>query len=242
MTLKVLIADDAADIAETVAFGVRMIWPDAQVTIAANGQQALDQFYAIQPDIVVLDVVMPPPDGLEVCRRIRSMSHVPIMMLTVLDTPLDTARALDLGADDFLTKPYDHLELLARLRALVRRAGMASSADAPLFTTGALTINFATREVTIHGTVVRLTSTEYRLLEVLAQHAGAVVPHQQLLEHVWGPKYVHDVQYVKVFVWRLRQKLGDQAEDARFIQTEWGEGYRLAVSHPQSDGRQTLSA
>ncbi|MDQ3638858.1 MAG: response regulator, partial [Actinomycetota bacterium] len=122
MTLKLLIAEDARDVAEVIAFGMRMVWPDCRVRITVNGEEAIKRFAEEQPDLVVLDVSMPPPDGFEVCRRIREISGVPILMLTVRDGTLDKVRALDLGADDYLTKPFDHLELLARLRALLRRA------------------------------------------------------------------------------------------------------------------------
>jgi len=121
--LKLLIADDARDVAEVIAFGARMTWQDCQIAIAASGDEALHLFEKIVPDLVVLDVAMPAPDGFEVCRRIRAASSAPILMLTVRDAILDKVRALDLGADDYLTKPFDHLELLARLRALARRTG-----------------------------------------------------------------------------------------------------------------------
>jgi len=120
---KLLVADDARDVAEVIAFGARMTWQDCQIAIAASGDEALHLFEEILPDLVVLDVAMPAPDGFEVCRRIRAASSVPILMLTVRDSIIDKVRALDLGADDYLTKPFDHLELLARLRALARRAG-----------------------------------------------------------------------------------------------------------------------
>jgi len=123
--LKLLIADDAADVAEAIAFGARMTWPGCQVTIASDGMDVLHAFAADPPDLVVLDVAMPAPDGFEVCRRIRMTSRVPVLMLTVRDAMLDKVRALDLGADDYLTKPFDHLELLARLHALAPRGGRA---------------------------------------------------------------------------------------------------------------------
>lgn len=227
--LKILIAEDAPDVAEVVAFGARMTWPDCQVTIAGNGQDALHRFEEEQPDLVILDVSMPPPDGFEVCHQIRQTSTVPILMLTVRDTTLDKVRALDLGADDYLTKPFDHLELLARLRALVRRSTGSARMTGPTFTAGDLTCDFATHEVRMHGSVVPLTPTEYRLLETLVQHAGTIVTHDVLLEQVWGPEYAGASHYVKVFVRRLRQKLGDDPEHPRYIHTEWGIGYRF---HP----------
>ena len=180
---------------------------------------------------MVLDVSMPPPDGFEVCRRIRESSQVPILMLTVHDATLDKVRALDLGADDYLTKPFDHLELLARLRALVRRASGPSARPDADIQVGDLSLDSATHEVKVRGEVVRLTSTEYRLLEELVRQAGRVLPHRYLLERVWGPEYVGDAHYLKVFVRRLRQKLGDDPEHPRYIGTEWGIGYRFL--HPR---------
>ncbi len=228
MTLKLLIAEDAGDVAEVVAFGMRMVWPDCRVRTAVNGEEAIKRFAEEQPDLVVLDVSMPPPDGFEVCRRIREISGVPILMLTVRDGTLDKVRALDLGADDYLTKPFDHLELLARLRALLRRAGRPPAGARVAM--GDLSLDCATREVRLRGEVVKLTSTEYRLLEELVRHTGTVLPHRHLLEQVWGPGYVGDTHYLKVFVRRLRSKLGDDSEHPRYIQTEWGIGYRFLPS------------
>ena len=238
MTLRVLIADDARDVAEVVAFGARMNWPDCAVTLADDGEEALRRFQEERPDLVILDVSMPPPDGYEVCRRIRSLSSVPILMLTVHDETLDKVRALDLGADDYLTKPFDHIELLARMRALVRRSasgagrGPAESALSPAtgrFVADGFDLDFATREVCVSGRRVLLTSTEYRLLEALVRGAGTAVSHRALLERAWGPEYGGDTQYLKVFIGRLRRKLGDDPEHPHFIQTEWGIGYRFVA-------------
>ncbi len=231
MSLKLLIAEDTSDVAEVVTFGARMTWPDCQVTVATNGQEALQAFADDPPDLVVLDVSMPPPDGFEVCRRIREASQVPILMLTVHDTTLDKVRALDLGADDYLTKPFDHLELLARLRALVRRSSHGPGPHGPVFTAGDFSLDFNSHEVRVRGEVVPLTSTEYRLLEELVRHAGMVLTHRVLLEHVWGPEYTRDTHYLKVFIRRLRQKLGDDGEQQGYIQTEWGTGYRFVQPH-----------
>ncbi len=227
MTLKLLIAEDAPEIARAVAYGARLTWPGCRVEIAADGAEALRRFIAEPADLVVLDVQMPPPDGFEVCRRIRKLSQVPILMLTVRDSTLDKVHALDLGADDYLTKPFDHLELLARLRALMRRAGVKPRPPSPTFTASELSIDFAAREVRVRGEEVRLTPTEYRLLEELVRRAGAVVPHEVLLEQVWGPAYVTAPQHLKVFVRRLRTKLGDDPEDPRYIHTVRGVGYRF---------------
>ncbi len=232
MSFKLLVAEDARDIAEVVAFAARMTWPDCEVTLAASGEEAL-RYFAEQPvDLVVLDVTMPPPDGFEVCRLIRGQSQVPILMLTVHDATLDKVRALDLGADDYLTKPFDHLELLARLKALMRRAQRTLVTSDTIFTVRDFSLDYSTHEVRVRGEVVALTATEYRLLEHLVRHAGKVLPHGVLLEQVWGPEYVGDTHYLKVFVRRLRQKLGDAPDQPGYIQTEWGIGYRFAAPQP----------
>ncbi len=227
MAPKLLIAEDDKDVAEIVAFAARMNWSDCHVLIATDGQEALRLFKEEQPDIVILDVSMPPPNGFEVCQRIRQHSSVPILMLTAREATVDKVRALDLGADDYLTKPFDHLELLARLRALLRRGVQLSAEGEADFSVDRLTINFATHEVCLEGEVIALTATEYRLLEELVRHAGTALPHQLLLERIWGPEYVNDIHYIKVFIRRLRQKLHDDADKPRYIQTVWGIGYRF---------------
>lgn len=234
----VLVADDEREIADLVGFGARINWPECRVITARSGSEALDYFEQEKPDLVVLDIMMPEPDGFEVCRRIRETSQVPILMLTARGATGDRIRALDLGADDYLIKPFEHLELLARLKALARRAQAhvaptqeQDAAETPArnfdLVFGDLAINSANREVHLQGEFVPLTSTEYRLLEELARNAGTVLTHQVLLERVWGPEYVGEDHYLKVFVRRLRRKLADDADHPRFIQTEWGIGYRF---------------
>jgi len=228
MVRTVLIAEDAPDVADVISFSVRMTWPGCEVVIAESGAEAIERFQEQPPDLVILDVAMPPPNGFDVCRHIRERSNVPIMMLTVQDATVDKVRAFDLGADDYLTKPFDSVELLARLRSLVRRS-TGSAQSEPGYVHEDLSINFATRQVLLRGEVVRFTSTEYRLLEELAKNAGRVVPHQLLLDKVWGPDWVADPNYLKVFVRRLRQKLGDDSQQPHYIHTEWGQGYRMTA-------------
>lgn len=229
MTYKLLIADDAHDIAEVIAIAVRLDWPDCSVHIATDGQEALRCFAQEQPDLVILDVSMPALDGFEVCQRIRETSPVPILMLTVHARTQDKVRALDLGADDYLTKPFDHLELLARLRALARRATGHVVNSSSRLRVGDLALDVTTHRVQVGGKVVHLTATEYRLLEELVRHAGRLLSHQFLLKQVWGPEYVGDTHYLKVFVRRLRQKLHDDAEHPRYIETARGIGYRFVA-------------
>lgn len=225
MTLKLLVAEDDRDVAEVVAFGARMAWPGCEVRVASDGRQAIRHFEEERPDLVVLDVSMPPPDGFEVLQRLREVSRVPILMLTVRDSTLDKVRALDLGADDYLTKPFDHLELLARLRALVRRS-LTPVSPGPEVAVGDLSLNPATREALVDGRSVRLTPTEYRLLEALTRHPNKVLPHRYLLAQVWGPGYGGNEHYLKVFVGRLHRKL-DSPDQPRYIKSEWGIGYRF---------------
>lgn len=231
--MRILIAEDAPDVAEVVAFSARLTWPDASVTTAGGGAEALAAFAAQPADLVILDVNMPPPDGYAVCQQIRATSDVPILMLTVRDSIIDKMRGFDLGVDDYLTKPFDHLELMARMRAVMRRATGHSGSGGAL-TVDDLTLDESTRMVVVGGESVALTATECRLLAFLMQHAGTVLPHQRILEQVWGERYRHDTHYLKVFVRRLRQKLGDDAAQPRYIQTEWGVGYRFVGAHAQA--------
>jgi len=230
VTLTLLIAEDDPAIVKVVAYGVRMAWPDCRITVATNGADALHRFAEEQPDVVVLDVTMPPPDGLEVCQRIRAVSQAPILMLTVRDSAMDKIRALDLGADDYVTKPFDPLELLARLRALLRRTRATALEETAPLALGDVALDPARHEVRVRGAVVPLTSTEYRLLEEFMRHPGRVLPHQYLLTTVWGPEYSTELHYLRVFVARLRQKLGDDPAHPRHIQTEWHTGYRFVPS------------
>ncbi len=226
---KVLVADDERDLAVVVAFGVRMTWPGCTVLTAADGAEALHLFERERPDLVILDVEMPHLDGFEVCRRIRAQSNVPILMLTVRDATLDKVHALDLGADDYLTKPFEHPELLARLRALVRRTQHSPPSPDDVFASGDFVLNADTHEVHVGGELVPLTALEYRLLHLLVRHAGTTLSHRYLLEQVWGEQYRKETHYLKVFVQRLRHKLGDNPAAPRYILTERGAGYRFML-------------
>jgi DNA-binding response OmpR family regulator len=230
MSPRVLIADDEVDVAAVVAYGVRMIWPEAEVITARNGRDAIRAFQTLGPDLVVLDVSMPEPDGYAVLEQIRQVSEVPVLMLTVRSATGDKVRAFDLGADDYLTKPFEHLELLARLRALLRRARLTGPDDeAPPFQVDGFTMDPVTRQVHIKDRSVALTTTEYRLLEELARHADRILPHAYLLSRVWGPEYRNDVASLRVCVQRLRSKLGDHGDTSRYIRTERGVGYRFLL-------------
>ncbi len=202
-----------------------------QVLTAANGLEGLRQLYDGRPDIVILDVMMPRMDGWDTLRRIREMSDVPVIVLSARDAEPERLRGFELGADDYVTKPFSLAEMNARLRAVLGRSdrarGRAGQAAPPL-AVGDLVIDFAGRHVLRRGQNVPLTPTEYRLLATLAEHAGRTLSNDQLLTAVWGPEYADEPSYVKRYVWYLRQKIEDDPARPRYVETVRGFGYRLA--------------
>jgi two-component system KDP operon response regulator KdpE len=198
-----------------------------RVLEAESGHQGLVEAAQRKPDVVLLDLGLPDMDGLEALKRLREWSHVPVLILSVRDGPEDKVMALDAGADDYVTKPFESAELLARMRAIQRRG--STNLEEPFFQSGQLTIDFTSRTVTVNGKEVRLTATEYALLKVLAQHAGKVVTHKQLLREVWGPNAEEHSQYLRVYVTHLRKKIDTVNADEKLLRTETGIGYRLIL-------------
>ena len=200
-----------------------------EVEAAPDGAAGLRALYAFQPDLVVLDVLMPVLDGWTVCQRVRELSSVPIIMLTALNRDEEMVRGLDIGADDFVAKPISPSHLIARVRAVLRRAQAPPHTQAALlYDDGILSINVPEHWVRIRDTAINLTPTEFRLLATLAQAPHRVHTYAALLAHVWGPEYVDDVDFLRVYVWRLRKKLEADPENPRWILTERGFGYRFA--------------
>jgi two-component system KDP operon response regulator KdpE len=226
--MKILVVDDEPDVVESVRLGFTLQWREVDVVGAANGEQALSAVETERPDIVLLDVGLPDIDGFEVLREIRAFSDVPVVMLTARDDALDKVKGLELGADDYVTKPFNHLELIARVKAVLRRHEMPPpSSRAPSFQSGDLEVDFAQHEARLRGERLDLTPTEYKLLYHLVRNAGRVLTHGTLLAKVWGREYVDEVDYVRVYIRRLREKLGDEPENPRYIRTERGFGYRF---------------
>jgi len=223
---RILIVDDELSILKYLRANLEA--EGYEVLMAMDGAQALQTLEAELPDLVVLDIMMPEMDGLEVCRRLREWSQLPVIMLSARDDESDKVKCLDLGADDYITKPFGKDEFIARVRAVMRRAESASPAPTiSSIKSGDLEINFSKRKVTVNGKEVELTSTEYALLKELALNAGKVLTYTQLLHKVWGPDYADEREYLHVFVSRLRAKLESDPKKPRYITTVSGVGYRF---------------
>jgi two-component system KDP operon response regulator KdpE len=226
--MRVLVVDDAPDVVESVRIGFELQWREVEVLGAGGGEEALDRIEQDHPDIVLLDIGLPDIDGFETLRRIREFSDVPVVMLTARDDAIDMVKGLELGADDYVTKPFNHLELMARVRAVLRRVAMPTpTSRAPSFRAGELEVDFGAHEARLRGERLDLTPTEYKLLYHLVRNAGHVLQHATLLAKVWGREYVDEVDYLRVYVRRLRDKLGDDPDHPRYIRTERGLGYRF---------------
>lgn len=225
---KILVIDDDIFVREIVT--ETMSLEGAQVFTAENGQEGLRQFYASQPDLVLLDVMMPHMTGWEVGRQIRQLSDVPIIMLTSLGKEEDIVRGLDYGAVDYVTKPFSTKILAARIRAALRQTNNEPTAPKEkgiVFSDGRLAIDLVKHLVTLHDAPLKLTKTEYRLLAYLVENAGRVLTFQQILENVWGWDYQDSIQYVHVYVSRLRQKIEPDPQTPQYLLTEYGTGYRF---------------
>jgi len=232
--MRILVVDDEPDVVESVRLGFDLQWREVEVLGAGDGEAALDAVERDSPDIVLLDIGLPGRDGFDVLRELREFSDVPVVMLTARDDAMDKVKGLELGADDYVTKPFNHLELMARVRAVLRRHDMPAPASrAPSFQSGELEVDFGRQEVRLGGERLDLTPTEYKLLYHLVRNAGHVLSHGTLLAKVWGREYMDETDYVRVYIRRLRDKLGDDPEHPRFIQTERRLGYRFL---PPGDG------
>jgi two-component system KDP operon response regulator KdpE len=226
MSEKILVVDDEPRVVRLVSKVLEAM--GYQVLSAVSGEPAIEMVALEQPDLVLLDILLPRGlDGYEVCRRIREFSEVPVIMLTAKAQESDVVHGFDVGSDDYLTKPFSAKELVARVKAVLRRTQRPEEAVTATLTCGELEINFARRTVKVRGEKVSLTRTEYALLRQLALNANRVMLHQDLLTAVWGPEYRDDIDYLRAYIRYLRQKLEENPHEPRYILTTPGVGYML---------------
>lgn len=227
-TMRILLAEDEVALRDFVSRNLRA--RGFEVHEASNGLEAMALWERENPHLLILDIMMPRMDGLEVCRRVREHSAVPIIVLTALDSESDKVTALDLGADDYLTKPFGVEELLARVRAVLRRTrweGLPPTSGVKQF--GDLEIDLGGHVVRLRGAEVRLSPTEFSVLKQLVSNAGKVLTHRMLLQSIWGPEYSGEAEYLRVYINRLRQKLEPDPTNPRYLLTEPGVGYRFVA-------------
>jgi len=221
----VLVIDDEAQIRKFLDIGLRA--EGYEVVLAANAEEGLAKAATRSPDLVILDIGLPDREGYEVLKELRQWTQVPVLMLSVRDAESEKVRALDAGANDYVTKPFGIQELMARLRALLRNRPGEPEPAAQRYDDGRLAIDLARREVQLDGEALALTRKEYAVLAMLLRHAGRVVTQQQLLREIWGPTHVQDTHYLRIVLGKLRQKLGDDPAEPRWLKTEPGVGYRF---------------
>src|SRR5438270_5394382 len=222
---RILVVDDEIEILRALqrsltAYGF-------EVFTVGSGEEALEAISHYRPDLMVLDLGLPGMSGLEVCKRVRSQSNLPIIVLSVKDTERDKVLALDLGADDYVSKPFGINEVLARIRVALRHAAQVESGTEPIFTAGPLKVDFVQRLVQVNGKEVKLTPTEYDLLKALIKNSGKIMTRQMLLSQVWGTGYGAESHYLHVYIGQLRRKIEPDPAHPRFILTISGVGYRF---------------
>ena len=228
--MKVLLIEDSPEIAKGVSLTFKLRWPEAVVLCAENGRKGIELMETESPDIVILDINLPDITGFEVLENIRKFSDVPVVILTVRDEEIDELRGFEIGANDYIVKPFSPSKLLVRCKAALRHAGVSAPEEAklPPIESGNIYINFDTREVKVNGEDVHLSPNESRILRCLAQNEGKIVPHETIKKYVWGnqAKYMDNNSF-KRYIYQLRLKLGESADNPKFILNERGVGYRF---------------
>lgn len=222
----ILVVDNEVELLDLVAQQLRK--NNYNVITATNGADALKLAFQTQPDLAVLDIMMPGLDGLTMCRRLRELTEIPIIMLTALSEERMVVKALEEGADDYITKPFGGEEFLARIRASLRRARMTGRSRTPIVVVDNVLIDLIRRQVSVAGEVVEMTPTEFNLLACLAKRQGEVVPHRTILYEVWGSEYVDQLEYLRIYVGHLRKKIEEDPRTPRILLNQRGVGYYLA--------------
>ena len=221
----VLVVDDESRMVEFIAMNLEL--EGFRVVRAANGSEALEKASKEHPDLVLLDIMMPEMDGFETLQGLRETSSVPVIFLTAKSEEVDRIKGLDLGADDYITKPFSPRELVSRIRAVLRRTEPAAVTTSEIVVDNELRVNFDQRKVIVRGQEVRLRPTEYRLLYQLVTNAGKLLTHEVLLSRVWGAEYRDEDQYVRLYITYLRQKIEKDPKNPKYILSERGLGYRF---------------
>jgi two-component system KDP operon response regulator KdpE len=224
---RVLVVEDESQIRNFIR--ALLLSHDYRCFEATTAEEAIREAAMQRPDAILVDLMLPDGSGLEVVQRIREWTTTPIIVLSARNQEADKIAALDAGADDYLTKPFSTGELLARLRAALRRAAVGAAGEEPSFEFGDLHVDLATRRVRVRGDEIQLTPTEYRLLTLLVRHAGRVLTHRQLLKEVWGPRFTAQTHYLRVYMAQLRQKIEQEPARPKLLVTESGVGYRLRI-------------
>ncbi|HTA66661.1 MAG TPA: response regulator transcription factor [Bryobacteraceae bacterium] len=225
---RILVVDDDPQIRRVMR--TTLTGEGYEVDDARSGEEALEKLRAGRYELMLLDINMPGMGGIETCRQVRANSDMAIIMLTVRNTEQDKVQALDAGADDFITKPFSTPELLARIRAALRRMPSSPEAGPQNITLGNVEIDFQSRKLIVRGSEVRLTPKEFDLLRYLTLHPNRAIPHRELLQAVWGPDYGDEVEYLRVFVKQLRRKIEPKPDKPRYILTEPWVGYRFSLT------------
>jgi len=226
---RILVVDDEIEIVRALERSLAA--HGFEVFTAGSGEEALEAISLHRPDLILLDLGLPSMSGLEVIKRVRAQSNLPIIVLSVKDTEHDKVQALDLGADDYVSKPFGMNEVLARLRVALRHSAQVESGTEAIFTVGPLRVDFAQRLVQVDGHEVKLTPTEYDLLKALIKNSGKIMTRQMLLSQVWGTGYGAESHYLHVYVGQLRRKIEPDPAHPRFILTISGVGYRFNADH-----------
>ncbi|MCW5842007.1 MAG: response regulator transcription factor [Caldilinea sp.] len=226
MSTTILLVDDDPVLSELVSYILKAEGYNA--VVANDGEDGLRKFQSSNPDLVVLDVTMPEMDGFEVCQRIRRTSSVPVIMLTAQGAEDSIVKGLDMGADDYVTKPFQLKPFMARVRANLRRANAPQPQFGKVtYTDDFLTVDLEAHKVTVNGEPVKLTPTEYKLLAVLVKNRGRILEFRTLLEQVWGFEYIDDIDYLRVYIWHLRRKIEPDPKNPVYLHNELSLGYRF---------------
>jgi two-component system KDP operon response regulator KdpE len=227
--MKIFIVDDDPDLIEAITLSLSLQWQEAEI-VANDGRNTIATFNQVNPDVVLLDIALPDADGFEVLRKIKERSDVPVLMISARGEEMDKVKALEMGADDYVTKPFGWKELRARIQAVVRRAqALPPTAGSGRFEAGPIRINYATHQVFVNDRPIKLTPIEYKLLFQLTRNAGHVLHHDKLLTKIWGPEYLGELDYLRIYIRRLREKLEPNPQQPEYILTERGLGYRFTT-------------